>query len=77
MSTYTAVGTCSLCGGRVSVPSFWMSIVPPVPTCESCGATAALHGPVMPMQPAPTRKTWNTTTLSIDFGDEPGGSHHE
>lgn len=41
------IGTCSLCGGPVTVPSVWMGVVPPTPTCSSCGATA--HGPVIEM----------------------------
>ena len=45
------IGTCSICGGRVSVPQVWHGIIPPTPTCEACGATAAeTHGPVIPMQ---------------------------
>src|SRR5690606_38862084 len=45
------IGTCSLCGGAVTLPHVWHSVVPPVPTCSTCGATAARHGPVIPMQP--------------------------
>ena len=48
---YNIVGTCSLCGGRVMVPQVYHSVVPPTPTCESCGATAATSGPVIPMVP--------------------------
>jgi len=33
------IGTCSLCGGCVASPSAWGGIVPPVPTCQRCGAT--------------------------------------
>lgn len=52
----TTIGTCSRCGGRVSVPTIWHGVVPPIPTCESCGATKAQpHGPVVPMDPAPNR----------------------
>lgn len=58
------VGTCSLCGGAVAVPAMWMSIIPPVPTCGSCGAVAAAHGPVIPMR----RNEYSTTTgTSIEF----------
>ena len=47
------MGTCSLCGGRVSIPRVFMGIITRVPTCESCHATAgASHGPVIPMTPA-------------------------
>jgi hypothetical protein len=57
----TVLGTCSNCGGRVTIPFHWMSVVPPVPTCESCGATALPNGPVIPMgppvQPAVSRNT--------------------
>lgn len=33
------IGRCSICGGNVTLPTFFASIVPPVPTCQSCGAT--------------------------------------
>ena len=46
------VGTCSACGGRVTVPLVWMGTTPPIPTCESCGATKAQpNGPVIEMEP--------------------------
>jgi len=45
------IGTCSLCGGQVSVPAVWHCTIPPVPRCESCGATMAGAGPVLPMVP--------------------------
>lgn len=48
------VGKCGVCGGRVTVPTIWWGVVPPTPTCESCGAlvddTAFL--PVLPMKPS-------------------------
>jgi hypothetical protein len=51
----TYVGTCSICGGRVTVPTVWHSVVPAVPTCRSCGATAAQNpGPIVPMVPRRT-----------------------
>jgi hypothetical protein len=51
MSSRT-VGTCSICGGRVSVPDHWMGIYPPIPTCDSCGAhMKEPHGPVVEMEP--------------------------
>ncbi len=33
------VGTCSKCGGTVTIPGVWMGTPPPVPQCYSCGAT--------------------------------------
>lgn len=46
------VGTCSLCGGRVTVPRVFLSVDPPIPTCQGCGATQKQpHGPVMDMVP--------------------------
>ncbi len=46
------IGTCSNCGGRVVVPTVWMSVVPPVPHCEKCGSSAAQpHGGVIEMEP--------------------------
>lgn len=50
----TTLGTCSLCGGAVTVPTVVGSVVLPTPTCSQCGAVPAqAHGPVIPMQPAP------------------------
>lgn len=48
----TVVGTCGICGGDVTVPSVWHSIIPAKPTCVQCGATAADPSkPVLPMNP--------------------------
>lgn len=48
---HSVIGSCSLCGGAVTVPSVWMGITPPIPTCSSCGATKrAAFGPVIPME---------------------------
>lgn len=56
MFNKTIVGTCSLCGGCVSLPSVFWSVIPPTPTCEGCGATAKSdHGPIIPMSPPTTR----------------------
>jgi hypothetical protein len=46
---YQVIGTCSLCGGRVSVGRWGFVALPA--SCESCGAVAAMHGPVIPMVP--------------------------
>lgn len=60
---YKIIGTCSICGGRVTVPHIWGGVTPPTPTCDHCGATAAAHGPVIPMQSAERTKIvpggWN------------------
>lgn len=49
----TTIGTCSLCGGRVSVPTQWAATAPPIPTCESCGAMPRdRYGPKVEMDPA-------------------------
>jgi len=61
----TTIGTCSICGGRVSVPTAWMAIIPPTPTCRSCGAVAASHGPIVPMRPAPRMETTATSRLTF------------
>lgn len=46
------VGSCSQCGGVVSVATVYMSVNPPVPHCEKCGACAAPpRGPVIEMTP--------------------------
>lgn len=47
----TTIGTCSLCGGRVTVPELWAATIPPVPTCTSCGARQKQpYGPVIEME---------------------------
>jgi hypothetical protein len=49
---YQTIGTCSLCRGAVTVPNVWGGIIPPTPTCSSCGAKPANpHGPVIDMEP--------------------------
>lgn len=52
------VGKCSLCGGIVSVPTVFMSVNRPVPSCEKCGAVADIAAklPVVPMKKSP----WTT-----------------
>lgn len=46
------VGTCSICGGRVTLPDFWMGMQPPIPTCTSCGAVKKQpHGAIIEMVP--------------------------
>lgn len=45
------IGTCSLCGGAVTIPDVWCGVVPPTPSCSSCGAVPLdAHGPVIPMR---------------------------
>lgn len=44
------IGTCSICGGTVSVPTVFHSVTPPVPTCESCGAQKKSTLPVVEME---------------------------
>lgn len=55
-------GTCSICGGTVSVESPWWGIMRPPETCESCGAVRANSGPVIPMTPNP--KLWDIKAVS-------------
>jgi hypothetical protein len=50
----------------VVCPLAYLSIVPPTPTCEACGAVAADHGPVIDMVPAPRRAREATTSNSIE-----------
>lgn len=60
------VGTCSLCGGAVTLPVIWFGVIPPIPTCSSCGAVARQNnGPVIPMEPRkPSGVTSNRLTLN-------------
>lgn len=49
----SVVGTCSVCGGAVTMPDAWYGIFPPTPSCASCGATKKQpHGPVVEMEPS-------------------------
>lgn len=65
------VGTCSICGGVVTVPLTWTSIIPDVPTCSGCGAVAAAHGPVIPMR----KQEYSVTTgTSIELPVDPSKS---
>ena len=60
------LGTCSLCGGPVSVPAVWHGVIPPTPTCERCGAVKAdTYGEVIQMRPAypVIIKTTDTTNV--------------
>lgn len=60
------IGTCSLCGGPVTLPLIWGSVVPPTPTCAACGALPARgFGPVIDMRPGPEIK-YTTTSNSVD-----------
>lgn len=61
--SYSTVGTCSLCGGPVTVPTIWHGVIPPTPTCQQCGAHAATHGPIIPMQPNGVRMTYSGNTI--------------
>lgn len=59
------IGTCSNCGGRVSIPRAWLGINPPVPQCERCHATAKQpHGPVVDMDPPPRPSLPNETVIN-------------
>lgn len=56
----TIIGTCSLCSGPVAIANSWLSLIPPLPSCLKCGATAqANYGPTIPMQPKQEEKKWN------------------
>lgn len=60
------IGTCSNCGGAVTVPEFWGGEAPPMPTCSRCGARARnAYGRTIDME-KPT-----------DFRDFPGESQQE
>lgn len=45
------VGTCSLCGGPVTVPTTWLGTEPPTPSCSRCGAVPKnAHGATIQME---------------------------
>jgi hypothetical protein len=63
----TTLGTCGDCGGPVTVPTVWMGIILPTPTCERCGAhPVEAHGPVLPMQPSGARRKNQYNMLTTD-----------
>lgn len=66
------IGTCSNCGGRVTVPEIWHGINPPVPQCESCLATAKAPGPTIPMNPPPVRGHSHDRVSPYDLNYAPG-----
>lgn len=58
------IGTCSLCGGPVTVPAVWWGVMPPTPTCDKCGAEPVeAHGPVIPMRPRRCVNPYSTITV--------------
>lgn len=61
------VGKCSICGGVVSIPTVFWSTVPPVATCEKCGATEdrVANLPVIPMVPRGKYKCCDHKHLSL------------
>ena len=64
------IGTCSICGGAVVVPQFWGGATPPVPSCNSCGATKRnAFGEVIQMEEAKGR---TLTNLIMDSDDSTG-----
>lgn len=58
--TKRLLGTCSLCGGDVTVPATWHGVFPPTAECTKCGAIPANSKPTVEMVPNPgaNRKTW-------------------
>ncbi len=63
------IGTCSLCGGAVTVPGVYWSIVAPTPTCSMCGAVPLeAHGPVIPMRRAPQYPVTISGTTTVTTG---------
>jgi hypothetical protein len=67
----TIVGTCSCCGGCVSCPLVYWSVVPPVPSCERCGARVADDfGPVVKTVPVVPATIGQNTYLQGAFTPE-------
>jgi|CXWL01.1.fsa_nt_gi hypothetical protein len=53
------IGSCSLCGGRVSTIDEHFPISQPTARCETCGAQPmSQYGPMIPMTPDPNRQAW-------------------
>ncbi len=63
------VGTCGNCGGAVTVPTVFMSVVPPVPCCKRCGAVPKqVHGPVVEMEPRRDRVSIEVSPYDVSRG---------
>ena len=61
----TKLGICSLCGGMVTVPTVFMSIYPPTPECERCGAEPTpKKEEIIDMRPRKYDYRFSTETLS-------------
>lgn len=64
------IGACSICGGRVTMPSYWLGIHPPTPECQSCGATKKQpYGPTVEMEPRPKPATEKVPVTGISMAD--------
>jgi hypothetical protein len=62
------IGTCSICGGAVQIPTMWGGSIPPTPQCSTCGATPeAPHGRVIKMVPAKKTPPWDVAHFSGQF----------
>lgn len=47
------IGTCSICGGAVVMPTYYWSTVPPMPQCIRCGGVPReRYGRVIQMEGA-------------------------
>lgn len=44
------LGSCSKCGGRVTVPKIWHGVNPPTPSCDSCHSIPVDTKPVIQMK---------------------------
>lgn len=52
------------------MPQHWGGTVPPVPTCERCGARAMEpYGAIIPMRPAPRKEPLDCQGLTLDPKD--------
>ena len=69
------IGQCGNCGGSVVVPTVWLGVIPPVPTCTRCGATAKPKGPVIEMNPPDKGKPQTGTSQTRTYGGEYGEVH--
>lgn len=66
---YQIIGTCSICGGPVCVPTVWGSICQPIPQCFRCSAIKNdNYGPIIDMKPVQQCvSVWTTTTSSTEY----------
>lgn len=63
----TVIGSCSICGGSVTIHEMWGATIPDIPRCEDCGAVKAdPPGPTIPMRPTQGPGLWIAPKITVN-----------